>query len=65
MCFTYELTKPLEAEVAILEQSIAPGGGAWIGDQLSSAMMCCKPVDVSLTGVGVPFKTMGDYVVYW
>ena len=60
-----ELIQHLEAEVAILEQSITPGGGAWIGDQLSSAMRCCKPVDVFLTGVGVTFKTMGDYVVYW
>ena len=46
MCFVYvaglscayELSKHPEVKVAIIEQGVAPGGGAWLGGQLFSAM---------------------------
>ena len=34
----YELSKHPEIKVAIIEQGVAPGGGAWLGGQLFSAM---------------------------
>lgn len=34
----YELSKHPEVKVAIIEQGVAPGGGAWLGGQLFSAM---------------------------
>ena len=30
-------------QVAIIEQGVAPGGGAWLGGQLFSAMVVRKP----------------------
>lgn len=30
----YELSKHPEVRVAIIEQGVAPGGGAWLGGQL-------------------------------
>ncbi|KAF4389410.1 hypothetical protein G4B88_006469 [Cannabis sativa] len=34
----YELSKNPNVQVAIIEQSVSPGGGAWLGGQLFSAM---------------------------
>ncbi|KAF7811135.1 thiamine thiazole synthase 2, chloroplastic [Senna tora] len=34
----YELSKNPSVRVAIIEQSVSPGGGAWLGGQLFSAM---------------------------
>lgn len=42
---------------------MAPGGGAWLGGQLFSAMVMRKPADAFLREVGVPFEDEGDYVV--
>lgn len=36
----YELSKNPSVRVAIIEQSVSPGGGAWLGGQLFSAMVC-------------------------
>ena len=36
----YELSKNPSVQVAIIEQSVSPGGGAWLGGQLFSAMVC-------------------------
>ncbi|KAL8279115.1 hypothetical protein RQP46_008573 [Phenoliferia psychrophenolica] len=49
--------------ITILEAGVAPGGGAWLGGQLMSAMVVRKPADRFLTEVGVPFEDEGDYVV--
>lgn len=39
----YELSKNPSVQVAIIEQSVSPGGGAWLGGQLFSAMvMLCS-----------------------
>lgn len=35
----YELSKNPNIQVAIIEQSVSPGGGAWLGGQLFSAMV--------------------------
>lgn len=35
----YELSKYPEVKVALIEQSVSPGGGAWLGGQLFSAMV--------------------------
>lgn len=36
----YELSKNPDIRIAIIEQSVSPGGGAWLGGQLFSAMVC-------------------------
>ena len=35
----YELSKNPNIRIAIIEQSVSPGGGAWLGGQLFSAMV--------------------------
>ncbi|KAK0613714.1 Thi4 family protein [Immersiella caudata] len=52
-----------DLRISIVEAGVAPGGGAWLGGQLFSAMVMRKPADVFLTDVGVPFEDEGDYVV--
>jgi len=52
-----------DLKIAIIEAGVAPGGGAWLGGQLFSAMVMRKPADVFLTDLGVPFEDEGDYVV--
>ncbi|KAK3689816.1 Thi4 family-domain-containing protein [Podospora appendiculata] len=52
-----------DLRIAMVEAGVAPGGGAWLGGQLFSAMVMRKPADVFLTEVGVPFDDEGDYVV--
>lgn len=47
LCCAYELSKIApDAKIAIIEQGVAPGGGAWLGGQLFSAMVVsthCNP----------------------
>ncbi|KAK0725331.1 Thi4 family-domain-containing protein [Lasiosphaeris hirsuta] len=52
-----------DLRIALVEAGVAPGGGAWLGGQLFSAMVMRKPADVFLSEVGVPFEDEGDYVV--
>jgi thiamine thiazole synthase len=63
LCAAYELTKHPEIQVTLIEQSVSPGGGAWLGGQLFSAMVCRKPADELLKELEVPYEDMGDYVV--
>lgn len=49
--------------VTIIEAGVAPGGGAWLGGQLMSAMVIRKPAHHFLEEVGVPFEDEGDFVV--
>jgi len=51
-----------DLKVTILEAGVAPGGGAWLGGQLMSAMVCRKPSDKFLTELGVPFEDEGEFV---
>ena len=51
------------AQVAIIEQGVAPGGGAWLGGQLFSAMVVRKPAHGLLDELEVPYEDEGDFVV--
>ncbi|EXF84591.1 thiazole biosynthetic enzyme [Colletotrichum fioriniae PJ7] len=55
-------TRP-DLKIAIVEAGVAPGGGAWLGGQLFSAMVMRKPAQVFLDEVGVPYEDEGDFVV--
>jgi cysteine-dependent adenosine diphosphate thiazole synthase len=59
----WELSKNPDLKIAIIEQSVSPGGGAWLGGQLFSAMVIRKPGDKFLDELGVPYDDCGDYVV--
>jgi thiamine thiazole synthase len=52
-----------DLKIAIVEASVSPGGGAWLGGQLFSAMVMRKPADAFLNEIGVPFEDEGDFVV--
>lgn len=52
-----------DLRISLVEAGVSPGGGAWLGGQLFSAMVLRKPADVFLSEVGVPFEDEGDYVV--
>ncbi|RWV98624.1 hypothetical protein GW17_00038507, partial [Ensete ventricosum] len=49
--------------VAIVEQSVSPGGGAWLGGQLFSAMVVRKPAHLFLDELGVAYDEADNYVV--
>ena len=52
-----------DLKIAVVEAGVAPGGGAWLGGQLFSAMVMRKPADIFLRELGVPFDDEGDFVV--
>ncbi|KAK1579128.1 Thi4 family protein [Colletotrichum navitas] len=52
-----------DLRIAIVEAGVAPGGGAWLGGQLFSAMVMRKPAEIFLDEVGVPYEDEGDFVV--
>jgi len=52
-----------DLRIAIVEAGVAPGGGAWLGGQLFSAMVMRKPADLFLQELGVAYEDEGDYVV--
>lgn len=56
-------TKRPDLKIAIIESGVAPGGGAWLGGQLFSAMVMRKPAELFLNEVGVPYEDEGDFVV--
>jgi thiamine thiazole synthase len=60
----YELSKHPDISICIIEQSVSPGGGCWLGGQLFSAMVVRKPADRILSELGVPFDVSanGNYV---
>lgn len=61
---TYVLAKARpDLNIAIIEASVSPGGGCWLGGQLFSAMVLRKPADAFLNDIGVPFEDDGNYVV--
>jgi thiamine thiazole synthase len=59
----YELTKYPEIRVALIEQSVSPGGGAWLGGQLFSAMCLRKPGHKFLDELNIPYEDEGNFVV--
>ena len=52
-----------DLKIALIEASVSPGGGAWLGGQLFSAMVMRKPADAFLADLGIPFEDEGDFVV--
>ena len=60
--FTIATERP-DLKVTIVESAVAPGGGAWLGGQLLSAMVVRKPGDKFLDKVGVPYEDEGRFVV--
>uniref|UniRef100_A0A060TCZ6 Thiamine thiazole synthase n=1 Tax=Blastobotrys adeninivorans TaxID=409370 RepID=A0A060TCZ6_BLAAD len=52
-----------DISIAIIEAGVSPGGGAWLGGQLFSAMVMRKPADKFLDQLEVPYEDEGDYVV--
>ncbi|KAI9093287.1 hypothetical protein K1719_027301 [Acacia pycnantha] len=59
----YELSKNPSVQIAIVEQSVSPGGGAWLGGQLFSAMVVRKPAHLFLDEIGVEYDEQDNYVV--
>ncbi|ETW81714.1 hypothetical protein HETIRDRAFT_440039 [Heterobasidion irregulare TC 32-1] len=60
----YHLAKARpELKITIVEASVAPGGGAWLGGQLMTPMVVRKPADRFLEELGVPFEDEGAFVV--
>lgn len=60
--YTLAKARP-DLKIAIVEAGVAPGGGAWLGGQLFSAMIMRKPADKFLSDLGIPFEDEGSYVV--
>jgi len=52
-----------DLKIAIIEASVSPGGGCWLGGQLFSAMVLRKPAEEFLNDIGVPYEDEGNYVV--
>lgn len=60
--YTLATSRP-DLRITILEAGVAPGGGAWLGGQLMSAMVIRKPAHNLLIELGIPFDDEGAYVV--
>ncbi|XP_078433095.1 thiazole biosynthetic enzyme, chloroplast (ARA6) (THI1) (THI4) [Wolffia australiana] len=60
----YELSKDPSIRVAIVEQSVSPGGGAWLGGQLFSAMVVRKPAHLFLSELGIDYDDAGEEASY-
>ncbi|KAI3404302.2 THI4 [Candida oxycetoniae] len=52
-----------DLKIAIIEASVSPGGGCWLGGQLFSAMVLRKPAEQFLENLGIEYEDEGDYVV--
>ncbi|MCJ1474154.1 thiamine metabolism- protein [Lambiella insularis] len=52
-----------DLKIAIIEASVSPGGGAWLGGQLFSAMVIRKPGDAFLRDLNIPYEDEGTFVV--
>lgn len=60
----YRLAKDRpDLNITIVEAGVAPGGGAWLGGQLFSAMVIRKPAHTFLDELGVAYDDEGAYVV--
>lgn len=52
-----------DLKIAIIEASVSPGGGCWLGGQLFSAMVLRKPANLFLDDLKIAYDDEGDYVV--
>ena len=62
VAYTLAKARP-DLKIAIIEASVSPGGGCWLGGQLFSAMVLRKPAEEFLNAIGVPYDDEGNYVV--
>lgn len=62
LCAAYELGKH-NVKTALIEASVAPGGGSWVSGQLMSAMIVRKPANTFLDEIGIDYEDMGNFVV--
>lgn len=60
--YTLAKSRP-DLRITILEASVAPGGGCWLGGQLMSAMVVRKPAHNLLDELEVPYEDEGTHVV--
>ena len=60
--YTLAKARP-DLKIAIIEASVSPGGGCWLGGQLFSAMVLRKPAQKFLEDVGIEYEDEGNYVV--
>lgn len=58
----YEFSKNPNIKITIIEQSVSPGGGAWLGGQLFSAMVVRKPAHHFLDELEVEHDEQDDCV---
>lgn len=58
----YELSKNPAINIAIIEQSVSPGGGAWLGGQLFSAMVVRKPAHKFLDELEIEYDEQVLYL---
>ncbi|RXW22475.1 hypothetical protein EST38_g3375 [Candolleomyces aberdarensis] len=56
-------TRRPDLKITIIEASVSPGGGAWLGGQLMTPMVIRKPADGFLRELGVPYEDEGNFVV--
>ncbi|KAF2834699.1 thiazole biosynthesis enzyme [Patellaria atrata CBS 101060] len=49
-------TRP-DLKIAIIEASVSPGGGAWLGGQLFSTMVLRKPAHLFLDSINIPYTS--------
>lgn len=52
-----------DLKIAVIEASVSPGGGCWLGGQLFSAMVVRKPGDLFLDDLGLEYEDEGNFVV--
>ncbi|TLD21941.1 hypothetical protein PspLS_08245 [Pyricularia sp. CBS 133598] len=52
-----------DLRITLVEAGVAPGGGAWLGGQLFSAMVMRKPAHLFLDRLGVAYEDEGSFVV--
>ncbi|KAF7314285.1 Thiamine thiazole synthase [Mycena kentingensis (nom. inval.)] len=62
-CAYHLASRRPDLKITIIEANVAPGGGAWLGGQLMSAMVIRKPADAFLREIGVPYEDEGAFVV--
>ncbi|KAI5797698.1 Thi4 family-domain-containing protein [Geopyxis carbonaria] len=60
--YTLAKARP-DLKIAIIEANVSPGGGAWLGGQLFSAMVMRRPAEKFLEEIGVPYEEEENYVV--
>lgn len=60
--YTLAKARP-DLKIAIIEANVSPGGGAWLGGQLFSAMVMRRPAEKFLDELEIPYEEEENYVV--